>query len=105
MASAASTSFCEIRVNSSRVPPVVGAGLFTRRTLLLYRGGTTRIVPASTFPSGPGTTAVTATSLDWQSRLGEAPPPDRIATGRNTSSSVVKAVPLAVLTTVPEGMR
>ncbi len=87
------------------MPPEVGLGLFTRRTLLLYRGGTTRIVPAGTLPSGPGATAVTATSLDWQSRFGDAPPPDRIATGRNTSSSVVKAVPLAVLTIVPDGIR
>ena len=32
------------------------------------------------------------------------PPPDRMATGRKTCSSVVNAMPAAVRTTVPDGM-
>ena len=55
-------------------------------------------------PDGPGVTAVIATSLVWHSSLGDAPPPERIATGRNTASSVEKSMPAAVRTTVPDGM-
>ena len=63
-----------------------------------------RIVPASTLPAGPSLTAVMATSLVWHLRPRLVPVPEMTATGRNTDSSIVKATPLAVRTTVPRGI-
>ena len=55
------TSSWVTRVNSSLRPPVVGSGFVTLRNSELSPLGTITMVPASTLPSGPPSTAVMLT--------------------------------------------
>ena len=90
---AAATSFSTTVGNSSRVPPLVAAGLTTLTTTSLYSPGTTVMVPASTLPAGPARAARTSTVRFEQVIRGGS----MIATGTKTASWVAKAIPDGVV--------
>ena len=100
-ARAPSTSAWVTRLNSSLVPPLVGCGLVTLRKNEFSPLGTIVIVPASTLPSGPPSTAVTLTLA----RAGKMVRPTSSARGTVIVALVRNRTPDAVRTMLPAAIR